>query len=56
MEPKNYAMVIQATGVVDNVCLWDGVTPFNPPGVILVQSDTANRGDIYDGTNFNPPA
>lgn len=55
MEPKNYAVVITATGVVDNVILWDGVTPYNPgDAYTLVQSDVANRGDTYDGTNFIP--
>ncbi len=51
---KTYAM-LDSTHTVINLCLWDGITDFNPPGMTLVQSDTAQIGDVYDGTNFTPP-
>jgi hypothetical protein len=52
-----YAMV-NADNVVINVIMWDGESPYTPPlGCFLVQSDTANIGDIYDPNNgtFTPP-
>lgn len=42
-------MVNTQTNVVDNVCNWDGTNRWSPPsGHLMVQSDTANSGDIYD--------
>jgi hypothetical protein len=51
-----YAMV-NSSNIVVNVIIWDGVTPYNPQGYILINSDTANIGDIYDSSNgtFTPP-
>jgi hypothetical protein len=59
-EIKTYAM-IDSTGTVQNVCLWDGVAEYVPTddaGVayLLVQSDTAQVGDHYDGSNFTTAA
>jgi hypothetical protein len=50
---NRYAM-IDSTNTVLNICLWDGVTPFNPPGMTLVQSDTAQVGDTYADGVFSP--
>lgn len=50
-----YALI--QNGIVVNVIEWDGISQFNPDG-ILVQSDTANIGDLYnpdDGTFTTPP-
>jgi hypothetical protein len=59
MTIKTYAL-IDSTGTVVNLPLWDGVTEYQPTdesGVpyVLVQSDTAQIGDVYDGTNFTSP-
>lgn len=52
---KNYA-VVDATGNVVLVVVWDGETPYDPsPGFRLVQSDVACAGWIYDGANFTNP-
>ncbi len=51
-EVKNYA-VIDESGTVINVIAWCGTTKYNPgEGLTLIQSDTAGRGDTWDGTNF----
>lgn len=53
-----YAMINSENFVV-NVIAWDSVTSYTPPeGNILVKSDTANIGDIYDPSNgiFTPPS
>lgn len=48
----NYA-VIDKNGIVQNIIIYDGVSPYNPgAGLTLVQSDTAGIGDTYDGVNF----
>jgi hypothetical protein len=55
-EPKNvkhYAIV--QDGKVTNVVVWDGVTPYNPEGeLILVAGMTPEPGIDwdYDGENF----
>jgi len=55
MEPKRYALV-DANGLVVNVILWDGVEEFTPPDKTqAIQSDTAQRGDTWDGTQFISP-
>lgn len=42
-----YAIV--RNNVVENMIAWDGVTPYTPPeGTILVQSDVAAIGWLYD--------
>ena len=52
-----YAMVVTATGIVDNVILYDGVSPFTPPvGIELVEVDDDNRnaeiGGTWNGSEF----
>lgn len=48
-----YAQVVN--GVVVNVIVWDGSAPLvNLPGG-LVQSDTLNIGDSYNGDLIAPP-
>lgn len=54
-----YAIVDNATKVVQNVIVWDGVTPFNPPaGTTLVNIDNTLCGPGWiqqtDGS-FIPP-
>lgn len=54
---QKYAMV-NPENMVANVIMWDGKTPYTPPkGYTLVQSETANIGDIYDPKtgSFTPP-
>jgi hypothetical protein len=51
MAIQRYALV--NAGLVTNVVLWDGVSAYSPGG-LLVQSNTANVGDSYDGTTFTP--
>lgn len=42
-----YAIV--RNNLVENMIVWDGVTPYTPPdGTILVQSEAADIGWIYD--------
>ena len=52
-----FTIVEQATGLVLNVIEWEGDTEtWRPPeGCNAVQSDVANIGDTWDGTNFLPP-
>jgi hypothetical protein len=52
-----YAMVITATGVVDNVIVYDGVSPFTPPTGIELIEDTgggepAEPGGTWNGSAF----
>jgi len=49
-----YAMVITATGVVDNVIVYDGVSPFTPPtGIELIEAtDNAEPGGTWNGSAF----
>jgi hypothetical protein len=53
---NTYAIV--NSGIVTNLIVWDGVTPYNPgPGNILVEVPAGLNVDIgwtYDGTNFHP--
>ena len=50
-----YALIDTTKNTVVNVIEWDGVSFFTPPeNCITVQSDTANAGDGYDGTNIVP--
>lgn len=52
MEVKRYGL-IDSNGIVVNVILWDGVTPFIPPdNTQAIQSDTVERKDIWDGVKF----
>jgi hypothetical protein len=42
-----YAVI--KNNVVENMIVWDGVTPYTPPeGTILVASDIAEIGWIYN--------
>jgi len=47
-------MVITATGAVDNVIEYDGVSPFAPPvGVELIEAtNDAEPGGTWDGSEF----
>ena len=49
-----YAMVVTATGVVDNVIEYDGVSPFTPPtGIELIEAtDGAEPGGTWNGSAF----
>jgi len=52
-----YAMVVTATGAVDNVIVYDGVSPFNPPAGIELVEDTgsgvpAEPGGTWNGSAF----
>lgn len=55
-----YAIVDDATKVVQNVIVWDGVTPFTPPtGTTLVNVDGILCGPGWiqqqDGSFVPPP-
>jgi hypothetical protein len=47
-------MIVTATGVVDNVIVYDGVSPFTPPtGIELrVATDNAEPGGTWNGSEF----
>ena len=49
-----YALIITATGAVDNVIEYDGVSPFNPPTgqELRVATDDAEPGGTWDGSKF----
>jgi len=49
-----YALIITASGRVDNVIEYDGVSPFNPPtGMELrVATDDAEPGGTWNGSAF----
>ena len=49
-----YAMVVTATGLVDNVIVYDGVSPFTPPtGIELIEAtDDAEPGGSWNGSAF----
>ena len=49
-----YALIITATGVVDNVIVYDGVSPFTPPtGMELREADAnAEPGGTWNGSAF----
>jgi hypothetical protein len=56
----NYAIVDDATKVVQNVIVWDGVTPYTPPaGTTLVNVDGIPCGAGWieqpDGSFLPPP-
>ena len=49
-----YAMVVTATGAVDNVIVYDGVSPFTPPtGIELIEAtNDAEPGGTWNGSAF----
>ena len=49
-----YAMIVTATGLVDNVIVYDGVSPFTPPtGIELrLAGDNAEPGGTWNGSAF----
>ena len=49
-----YAMIVTATGLVDNVIIYDGVSPFTPPtGIELRLADAnAEPGGTWNGSAF----
>ena len=52
-----YAMVVTASGLIDNVIVYDGVSPFNPPtGIELVEDKgdgvPAEPGGSWNGSAF----
>ena len=49
-----YALIVTATGAVDNVIVYDGVSPFNPPtGQELREAtDDAEPGGTWNGSAF----
>ena len=49
-----YAMVVTATGAVDNVIVYDGLSPFTPPtGIELIEAtDDAEPGGTWNGSAF----
>ena len=49
-----YAMVVTETGLVDNVIVYDGVSPFTPPdGIELIEAtDDAEPGGTWNGSEF----
>lgn len=55
---SQYAIV--ESGVVVNMVLWDGITPWEPKeghqAVALPQGAPAAIGWSWDGTTFSPPA
>lgn len=57
MTIQNWCL-IDASGNVDNVISYDGVSPYTPPtGMTLVQSDVAGIGWTYiNGVFTNPNA
>lgn len=49
-----WAMINQEN-IVENIAVWDGVTEWNPEGVILVQladDQAVNPGDTYSNGDF----
>lgn len=55
----NMTYAIIRNNIVENIIVWDGVSPYTPPeGTILVQTDTAGIGWTYDSATgeFTPPA
>ena len=51
-----YAMIITATGVVDNVIVYDGVSPFTPPTGIELIEDTGSGEPAEPGGTWNGSA
>jgi hypothetical protein len=51
----SYAIIID--GIVDNIAVWDGVTPWAPGnnGDAILAPDDCAIGWAYDGAQFIPP-
>ena len=49
-----YAHIITATGEVENISLWDGVTDYTPPAGIELRlaDDNTEIGGKWDGSEF----
>ena len=49
-----YAMIVTATGLVDNVIEYDGSSPFTPPSGIELRlaDDNAEPGGTWNGSAF----
>ena len=49
-------MVDKESKKVVNLSVWNGVDPWTPPdNIILIKSDTAKIGDIWNGKIFVEP-
>jgi len=44
----NFALVENETNLVVNIIVWDGAKWLPPRDHSVIQSDTANIGDLYD--------
>ena len=51
-----YAMVVTASGLVDNVIVYDGVSPFTPPTGIELIEDTGSGEPAEPGGTWNGSA
>jgi hypothetical protein len=54
-----YAVISEETNIVDNVIIWDGVTPWTPPVEYYTESigdSGAGIGWSYIDGQFVPPA
>ena len=51
---SRWALVDQRNRKVLNVIDWEGASWTPPDGTQLVESDTANIGDTWDGSTFIP--
>ena len=51
-----YAMVVTATGAVDNVIVYDGVSPFTPPAGVELIEDTGSGEPAEPGGTWNGSA
>ena len=51
-----YAMVVTASGLIDNVIVYDGVSPFTPPTGIELVEDTGSGVPAEPGGSWNGSA
>ena len=51
-----YAMVVTASGLIDNVIVYDGVSPFTPPPGIELVEDTGSGVPAEPGGSWNGSA
>ena len=51
-----YAMVVTATGAIENVIVYDGVSPFTPPTGIELIEDTGSGEPAEPGGTWNGSA